>query len=122
MMHISLSSLPHTWIIDIDGTILRHNGHLNAGEALLGGVREFWSRIPSADSIVLMSAREEQYTSSTLEFLRRNGLRFDHAIFGVPKGERILINDTKPSGLQTAHAINIERDFGLSALVFDFLK
>ena len=28
----------------------------------------------------------------------------------MPMGERILINDIKPSGLKTAYAINKERD------------
>ena len=32
---------------------------------------------------------------------------------GMPTGERILINDIKPSGLRTALAINVKRDEGL---------
>jgi len=34
-------------------------------------------------------------------------------IFGLPQGERILINDMKPSGLITAYAINKNRDEAL---------
>lgn len=117
MIHLSLSSLPHTWIIDIDGTILKHNGHKEYGDQLLAGVKEFWQRIPVEDTIILMSAREELYAEATLDFLRSNGLRYDQVIFGLPKGERILINDMKPSGLDTALAINVRRDEGLDELV-----
>ena len=116
MMHFSLSSLPHTWIIDIDGTILKHNGHKEEGDSLLEGVREFWGRIPPEDVIILMSAREQIYAEQTITFLRHNDIRYDHVIFGVPKGERILINDAKPSGLTTAYAVNVERDRGLDRL------
>jgi hypothetical protein len=120
MIDLSLSSLPHTWIIDIDGTILKHNGHKELGDQLLAGVKEFWQRIPAGDTIILMSARDEVYAEVTLRFLRRNSLRYNQVIFGLPKGERILINDTKPSGLQTAYAINIRRDEGLDGLVVKY--
>lgn len=116
MMNFSLSSLPHTWIVDIDGTILKHNGHKEDGDVLLQGVREFWDAIPPEDVIILMSAREQFYEDQTVEFLSKNGIRYDHVIFGVPKGERILINDTKPSGLTTAYAVNVIRDGGLDEL------
>ena len=120
MIDISLSSLPHTWIIDIDGTILKHNGHKELGDQLLAGVKEFWQRIPVGDTIILMSARDELYAEATLRFLRSNSLRYDQVIFGLPKGERILINDIKPSGLETAYAINIRRDEGLHGLVVKY--
>jgi len=117
MIDLSLSSLPHTWIIDIDGTILKHNGHKGHGDELLAGVKEFWQRIPAGDTIILMSAREEFYAKGTLDFLRNNGLRYDQVIFGLPKGERILINDIKLSGLDTAFSINVMRDKGLDELL-----
>jgi len=120
MINLSLSALPHTWIIDIDGTILKHNGHKELGDKLLAGVKEFLQRIPAEDTIILMSAREECYAEATLSFLRSNNLRYDQVIFGLPKGERILINDVKPSGLDTALAINVARDEGLDNLVLTY--
>jgi hypothetical protein len=116
MTHLSLSSLPHTWIIDIDGTIFKHNGHKKGGDILLKGVREFWEKIPLGDVIILISARERCYSESTVAFLTENRIRHDHIIFGVPKGERVLINDLKPSGLITAYAVCVERDSGLNGL------
>jgi len=46
----------------------------------------------------------------TIRFLEKNDIRFDHIIFDLPYGERILINDIKKSGMLTAYAINKERD------------
>lgn len=118
MRQIVLSSLPHVWIIDIDGTIIEHNSHRvpGKGNKLLNGVEEFWKKIPPNDMIILMTAREESYIESTLDFLAKSGIRFDKVVFGVPQGERILINDTKPSGLETALAINLERNEGLDGI------
>lgn len=107
-----LSTLAHTWLIDLDGVICPHNGHLRGDESLLPGVRELWATIPAGDRVILLSARDPQYQTSTLALLAAEGLRIDHAIFGLPTGERILINDAKPKGLQTAHAINLVRDQG----------
>lgn len=113
---IVVSPLGHTWLIDIDGTVLAHNGHLTGGDRLLPGVAEFWAQIPAGDVIVLMSARTDLERDGTLEVLRGHGLRFDHVLFGLPHGERVLINDAKPSGLATALAVNLARDEGLARL------
>jgi hypothetical protein len=115
-LNCELSPLQHSWLIDIDGTIFRHNGHLKEKEELLPGVSEFWQKIPKEDFIILLTAREMSYERVTIENLRKFKIRFDHIIFGLPKGERIMLNDVKPSGLITAHAINIERDTGLSKI------
>lgn len=106
------TNLAHTWFIDLDGTILKHNGYLNLPEELLPGVKELWAEIPSDDAIILVTGREEQYRNSTLEFINSQGLRYTHAIFGLPLGERIIVNDPKPNGLVTALAWSVNRDQG----------
>ena len=119
MTKLRVSRLNHTWLIDVDGNILRHNGHLSGGDELLPGVVEFWAQIPAGDTIVLLSARAHDHQAATLHFLDKQGLRYDHAVFGLPTGERILINDSKPSGLPTALAVNLARDQGLGELSLD---
>lgn len=119
MNKIFISHLKHTWLIDIDGTILKHNGHKHGKDTLLLGVKEFWNQIPKQDKIILLSARTTEEMQSTLNFLSIHDLRYDHAIFGLPTGERILINDTKPLGLETALSVNLARDLGLSNLVIE---
>lgn len=42
-MSLVLSPLPKTWIFDVDGTIVKHNGYLTEkGDELLPGVRVFF--------------------------------------------------------------------------------
>jgi hypothetical protein len=119
MNSLILSRLSHTWLIDVDGTILRHNGHLLSGDELLPGVKAFWESIPCGDVVVLLSARTEEERASTLDFMQKHQLRVDYAIFGLPKGERVLINDAKPKGMKTAMALNVPRDQGLSSVRID---
>lgn len=108
---IVLSTLPHTWIFDIDGTLVKHNGYLTAeGDTLLDGVTEFLATIPEKDMIILLTARPSEFRSITEKFLRENNIRYDHIIFDAPVGERIVINDNKPSGLIMAYAIERTRD------------
>jgi hypothetical protein len=112
-LRLCLSPLPHLWLIDIDGTMVGHNGHLAGQDCLLDGVAAFWNNIPAGDTIILLSARQEVWREATLTWLGAEGLRFDHALFGLPTGERILINDKKDSGLATAVAVNLPRNAGL---------
>lgn len=115
-------NLGHTWFIDLDGTVLRHNGYLQGQDELLPGVKELWDEIPADDVIVITTGRDESYRESTLEFLTAQGLRFDHAIFGLPFGERIVVNDPKPEGLVTALAWSVQRDRGFGQLEADWIK
>lgn len=111
MIPFKLSDLPHTWFIDLDGTILKHNGWKNQ-EELLPGVKELWAQIPAQDYIIITSARGPSYIEQTLKFLNDNNLRYNHYIFDLPLGERIVVNDIKPAGLKTAIAWNVNRDKG----------
>ena len=111
MNKIVLSPLEHTWIIDLDGTVLLHNGYLINGEdTFLDGAEDFLKQLPPNDMIVFMTARKSEYREMTENFLKTHGIRYDHIIFDVPYGERILINDRKKSGLAMSVAINRKRD------------
>lgn len=108
---LKLSSLPHTWILDVDGTIVKHNGYkIDGYDTLLAGVKEFFTSLPSQDRVILLTARKAEYLPALKDFLTKNQIRYDHIITDVPMGERILVNDNKPSGLKCAYAVNKERD------------
>lgn len=110
-MEIEMSTLPKTWILDLDGTIVKHNGYKIDGiDILLPGAKELLSQIKADDCVIFVTSREEQYREITEKFLQDNEIRYDHIIFGAPYGERILINDNKPSGLKMAYAIDTNRD------------
>ena len=113
MEDLKLSSLPKTWIFDLDGTILVHNGYKNGGDRILPGVKEFFDKIPETDYILILTARKEEVLESSIKFLKDNGIRYNEILADIPFGERILLNDMKDSGLKTAYAINLKRDEGL---------
>ena len=48
----------------------------------------------------------------TLEFLEQNCIRYDEILFNMPMGERIVVNDRKPSGIDMAVSVNVGRDEG----------
>ena len=106
-----LSTLPKTWIFDLDGTLLKHNGYkLDGKDTLLDGVKEYLDELPKEDKIIILTSRLEEYGEMTIEFLREQEIRFDQILFEMPMGERILVNDRKPSGVDMAVALNLERD------------
>lgn len=106
-----LSSLAHSWIIDLDGTILKHNGYkIDGVDTLLPNAKKFMDQIPIGDLIIFLTSRTNEYKHETLKFLENNNIRYDYIIFNAPYGERILINDNKPSGLKCSLAVNFERN------------
>jgi len=107
---LALSILPKVWIFDLDGTLVKHNGYLTEGDTLLPGVKKLFEKIPETDFIIILTSRSEEYREITENFLKETGIRYNVILFDLPQGERILINDVKPSGLLTAYAINKERD------------
>lgn len=108
---IILSALPKTWILDLDGTLVKHNGYkLDGYDTLLPGAKGFLANIRPEDSVIILTSRTEEYRHQTLDFLRENGIRCDHILFNMPYGERIVVNDKKPSGLEMAITISLDRD------------
>ena len=108
---VNLSPMPKTWILDLDGTIVVHDGPYILGhDKFLPGAKEFLEGLAEDDMIIFLTARGEWEKEHTLRFLKENHVRYDHIIFGAGQGERVLINDNKPDGLVTAVAVNTTRD------------
>ncbi len=110
-MNLTLSSLDHTWILDLDGTLVVHNGYKVYGKDMfLEGAKEFLCSIPENDMVIFLTSRKKDYAKITEEFLEENNIRYDYIIYEAPYGERIIVNDEKPSGLKMAQAINVKRN------------
>lgn len=115
---IVLSPLGHTWILDLDGTIVKHNGYIIDGfDSFLQGAKKFLKGIPEKDMIIFITSRTEKYRKITEEFLRINEIKYNSIIFNAPYGERVLINDTKPSGLRMGIALEKKRDSNFDYLI-----
>lgn len=113
---IKVSTLAKTWLLDIDGTIVKHNGYkIDGYDSFLPGAKEFLQSIPAEDMIIFITARTDECRQMTMDFLQANGIRYDQIIFNAPYGERILVNDSKPSGLNVSVAVNTERDRFMTA-------
>ncbi len=112
--NLILSPLPHTWVLDLDGTLVEHNGYKTGEDKWLPGALDFLRSIPAEDYILILTARFEDWApAKTKEFLEEHKVRYNEILFGMPQGERILLNDDKPSGLRCAHVINPKRNQGL---------
>lgn len=106
-----LSTLPKTWIFDLDGTLVKHNGYkLDGTDTLLDEVKEYMQSLPVEDRVVIFTSRTAGCRMETVQFLNENGIRYDEILFDMPMGERIVVNDRKPSGIDMAVAVNCERD------------
>ena len=106
-----LSTLDKTWIFDLDGTIVKHNGYkTEERDSLLPGAKEYLEKIPAKDRIIIITSRKNEYREETLRFLKESKIRYDEILFDMPMGERIVVNDRKPSGLNMAVALNLDRD------------
>lgn len=112
--NLILSNLPHVWILDLDGTLVKHNHYKNGEDIWLDGALDFVRNIPDSDYVLILTGRESKYKKQTLDFLKKYSIRFNNIIFDMPLGERILINDNKPSGLNCAQSLSLIRDKGLS--------
>ena len=99
-----------TYFIDIDGTIFKHDTN-----ELLDGAKKFLDNIyENDDMIILTTARHDIESKSTEEALAKNGIEYDMILYNLGNDERILINDTKVTGKQTAFSLNVKRNEGLS--------
>ena len=108
---LEFSPLAKTWVLDIDGTLVKHNGYkIDGYDTLLDGVKEFFETLSPDDKVVLLTARKEEYLPALKDFLTKNNIRYDFLLTDMPMGERILVNDRKPSGLDMSFAINKNRD------------
>lgn len=118
-MELILSKLEKTWIFDLDGTIVKHNGYkIDGADSLLPGAKEYLDAIPPQDKIIILTSRKAEYKDETLKFLTDHQIRYDNILFEMPMGERIVVNDRKPSGLDMAVSLNVNRDqFALPKII-----
>jgi len=108
-----------TLFIDIDGTLVKHQGNLskmitNEMEILPGVIEKLNEWNEAGNCIILTTGRKETLRKITEEGLLKNGIFYDQLIMGLTRGERVVINDKKPGNdMSVAYAIQINRNEGL---------
>ena len=86
---LRVSPMPKTWILDLDGTLVVHDGPFIMGkDEFLPGAKEFLESIPKRDMIIFLTARCDYEKAHTMRFLKENNVRYDHIIFNAGEGER----------------------------------
>ena len=114
-----MDTRPKTIFCDIDGTLVTHNlptrntSPLKTLCALEGTVEKLSEWDAKGYNIILTTGRRESMRKATEEQLAELGIFYDHLIMGIGGGDRIVINDCKPDGRQTAFAFNLERNEGI---------
>lgn len=113
---------PKTIICDIDGTLVKHsipslNTSSNIKLELLPGTLGKLSEWDSKGyNIILLTGRRESMRKATENQLSELGIFYDQLIMGVGGGSRVLINDKKPDGRETAFSISPDRNKGVKEI------
>jgi hypothetical protein len=108
-----------TIFCDIDGCIFKHHGSLTILSLmkciLLPGVRKaFHQWTHKGYAIILTTGRPESLRTFTEQQLNKAGLYYNHLLMGLPRGQRVIINDIKPESTEkTAECINVTRNDGM---------
>lgn len=108
--------------LDIDGCLLKHHGGSSSTindhpMEILPGIRkklDEWE--VNGCQIIITTGRKESYRKFTEDQLFRAGVAYDQLVMGLGKGERIVINDRKADGTQTARAIMVDRNEGIGGI------
>lgn len=108
-----------TLFLDIDGCLLKHKGNLSTqiledAELLPGTIEKLNEWEASGHKIILTTGRKESMRKFTEDQMIRFGIFYDQLIMGCNRGERIVINDSKPNNdMVTCRAIEIKRNNGI---------
>lgn len=107
-----------TLFIDIDGCLLKHRGNesntILKETELLPGVLEKLNEWDAKEYyFILTTGRKESLRKKTEKELLKFGIFYDQLVMGLPRGERVIINDKKPDNdMITASAIQLIRNEG----------
>jgi len=120
MSHVDHAVHIKTVFCDIDGCIFKHHGGIssiitNKCEILPGVEETFRNWCHNGYLIILTTGRPESLRDLTTKQLFDNGLFFHHLIMGLPRGQRVVVNDVKPNtSTDTAACVNLTRNTGFN--------
>ena len=104
-----------TIFCDIDGTLIEHFGshytQITRDPVILENtIKTIRSWDQKGYNIILTTGRRESARKVTVDQLESLGIFYDQLIMGIGGGSRVLINDRKSDGTDTAFAYNIDRN------------
>ena len=113
-------NMSKTIFCDLDGTLVEHNDPISVQDpnlelVVLPGTHQ---KLKEWDSkgyyIIITTGRKKSAREATIKQLSKAGIVYDDLIMGFGGATRYIINDRKKdSNLDTAYAINIDRNKGV---------
>lgn len=59
---LEFSSLNKTWILDVDGTLVKHNGYkIDGYDTLLDGVKDFFEQLPLMIKLFFLQQEKKNF-------------------------------------------------------------
>lgn len=121
-----------TIFIDLDGTLIFHNSGLDLNRKEIEEIVPININIfaelsrfqQSGGKVIVTTTRIANSNYSLISQLESFGFKPDQIIFGLTGGQRLLVNDIKPSAphIRTALSINIARDSGDFVIPEELIK
>ena len=107
-----------TILLDIDGVLIMHTGKMHNQllhpELIDGTLEKLNEWLAKGYHIILTTGRKEGNRKETEDMLRKFGISYDLLIMSLPRGPRVVINDTKPDFKEpTAVGIVVQRNEGI---------
>jgi len=109
--------------LDIDGCLVKHHGGHSSSliqnkTVLLPGVKEKLDEWEvEGCQIIITTGRKESFRKFTEKQLLVCGIAYDQLVMGLGRGERIVVNDRKVDGSNSARAFCIERNEGIGGII-----
>ena len=113
---------------DIDGTLIYHKANPNyivKDTLILDKTLEKLQQWTKENVYIVLTTARSKFNENKLRgLLYKLHIHYDDLITGLPSGQRILINDVKPSQpfIEQAKSINLERNSGIKDIGFDLNK
>lgn len=103
-----------TYFIDLDGTLVRHHhdpkDYPAVAEILPGALKWLFSLVEQNAFLILTTGRSKREANPVIKQLKKLGIKFNAALFDLPVGIRLLVNDDAYDGECKAFAIRHKRN------------
>ena len=105
-----------TYFVDIDGVLVKNGAeyfkpYWGTTEGIEENIKLINKLHEGGSQIILTTSRKEKYRKTTVDQLKKCGLKYDQLVMGILHSTRVLINDfTNSNPYPSAIAINIPRD------------
>ena len=120
--NIDQATKNYTIVCDLDGTLWEQGDSTVIAKAgyqpkiIYGTVDKVREWDCKGYKIILTTGRKESLRDVTVKQLSYAGIVYDQLVMGIGSGSRVLINDLRPNGDQSAFVYQPKRNEGIAGL------